>query len=422
MATKTIADIPVAGKTVLMRVDFNVPLHEGQITDDRRIRAAIPSIRHLLEQGARLVLVSHLGRPDGAFAEEGSLRPCAGRLGELLRQEVKLGPAEVVGPAAEQLVASLKPGEVALLENVRFAAGETMPDKAKKNPDKKLTAEQQAGHESFVAALARLGDVFVNDAFGTCHRKHASMYGVARAIQAKGGPAVAGYLVEREIRYLHEAVAAPRRPFVAILGGAKVSDKIKLISNLLGKVDRIVIGGAMAYTLLRAKGVAVGRSRVEEDQLEEMKRLLDGEGGDKILLPLDHVAADSFDFKAKSGGRPIMTATAQIPDSLLGLDIGPQTIRAFSEVVEGAKTIVWNGPMGVFEAPAYAAGTLAMVEAIARATAAGATSIIGGGDSAAAVEQLGLADKMTHVSTGGGASLEYLEGRTMPAIEALDRR
>lgn len=420
MATKTIAGINLAGRTVLMRVDFNVPLKGGRITDDRRIRAALPSIRHVLDQEARLVLMSHLGRPDGAYEPEGSLRPCAERLTELLRQEVRLGPPEVVGPAARQLVASLKPGEVVLLENVRFHPGETMPDKAKKNPDKKLTPEQQRQHDEFVSGLAELGDAYVNDAFGTCHRKHATMYGLPLAIRAKGGPVVAGYLVEKEIRYLHEAVSQPRRPFVAILGGAKVSDKISLISSLLAKVDRILIGGAMAYTLLKARGVKVGRSRVEEDKLEEMKRLL-ADAGEKILLPLDHVATDGFDFKALAGGEPTTVPGVDIPETLMGMDIGAQTIRSFSEVIEGARTIVWNGPMGVFEASDYAAGTRSIAEAIARATAGGATSIIGGGDSAAAVEQLGLADKMTHVSTGGGASLEYLEGKAMPAIEVLDR-
>src|SRR5512136_429634 len=279
MATKTISDINASGKTVLMRVDFNVPIKGGKISDDRRIRAALPSIKQVLDQGGKLVLMSHLGRPDGAYDPEGSLKPCADRLGELLGKKVALGPKEVIGPAAEALVKSLKPGEVALLENVRFHAGETMPDKAKKNPDKKLTAEQQAKHDAFVSGLAKLGDTYVNDAFGTCHRKHASMFGAAKAIQAKGGAAVAGYLVEKEIRYLHEAVSSPKRPFVAILGGAKVSDKIKLISNLLGKVDHILIGGAMAYTLLNAKGVSVGKSRVEEDQVEEMKKLLGGANG-----------------------------------------------------------------------------------------------------------------------------------------------
>ncbi len=421
MAKKTIADINVAGKTVIMRVDFNVPLQGGRITDDRRIQAALPSIRRVLEQGGRLVLLSHLGRPDGAFDPQGSLKPCADRLGELLGKPVGLGPREVVGPEFDKRVAALAGGQALLAENVRFNAGETMPDKAKKNPDKKLTPEQQRVHDDFVAALAKLGEAYVNDAFGTCHRKHASMYGVAKAIQAKGGPAVAGFLVEKEIKYLSEAVGNPKRPFVAILGGAKVSDKIKLISSLLGKVDRILIGGAMAYTLLKAQGAKVGKSRVEEDQVAEMKNLL-GKAAGKIVLPVDHVATDTFDFKAMTGGKPTATADVNIPDNLMGMDIGPKTIALFGAEIAKAGTIVWNGPMGVFESADYAAGTKAVAQAIAGATVKGAVSIIGGGDSAAAVEQMGLAQKMSHVSTGGGASLEYLEGKAMPPIEILDNK
>ncbi len=415
MATKTLADLNVNGKTVLMRVDFNVPLKDGKITNDRRIVMALPSIRSVLEQGAKLVLMSHLGRPKGnGFEPEFSIRPAAERLAELLGRSVQVGPQFVVGPEAESIVAALQPGDVMLLENVRFAKGETIADKAKKNPDKKLTPEQQQVLDEFVAGLARLGDVYVNDAFGTCHRKHASMYGVAKAIQAKGGPAVAGYLVEKEIRYLHEAVAEPKRPFVAILGGAKVSDKIKLIAKLLDQVDRILIGGAMAYTLLKAKGSAIGSSLCEADQVDEMKTLL-AKAGDKILLPIDHVATDDF-----AAGKPMLVAGVDIPDGLMGMDIGPATIAAFSAQVAVAGTVVWNGPMGVFEKPEFAAGTRSIAEALAAATAGGAVSVIGGGDSAAAVEQMGLDDKMTHISTGGGASLEYLEGKPMPPIDILD--
>jgi phosphoglycerate kinase len=310
----------------------------------------------------------------------------------------------------------MKPGDVLLLENVRFQPGETMPDKAKKNPDGKLTADQKKTHDEFVAQIAKLGDAYVNDAFGTCHRKHASMYGVAQAVKAKGGPAVAGFLVEKEIRYLNEAVAKPKRPFVAILGGVKVSDKIKLISMLLQKVDRILIGGAMAYTLLKAKGVSVGRSLVEEDQVGAMKDLL-AKAGDKIVLPCDHTAAEKFE---SDQARPI--DNVNIPDGLMGMDIGPKTVKAFGAAIAQAKTIVWNGPMGVFERDAYSAGTRAVAEAVAKATDAGAVSIIGGGDSAAAVEQMGLEERMTHVSTGGGASLTYLEGKAMPPIEVLDQK
>jgi phosphoglycerate kinase len=415
MAAKTIADIDVAGKAVLMRVDFNVPLDDGNVADDTRIRAALPSINHLIAGGAKLVLMSHLGRPTGkGFEAEFSLRQAAERLGELVSAEVKLGPAEVVGGETEKLVRQAQPGGIVLLENVRFHPGETMPDKAKKNPDGKLTAEQEQVLEGFSAALGRLGEVYVNDAFGTCHRKHASMYGAAKAIQSAGGPAVAGFLVEKEIRYLHDAVAEPKRPFVAILGGAKVSDKIKLISSLLEKVDRILIGGAMAYTLLKARGVGVGKSLVEEDQVEAMKPLLD-KAGEKIVLPCDHVATD--DFKA---GRPQAVDDVNIGEGLMGMDIGPKTVACFGEIIAEAKTLVWNGPVGVFEREEFAAGTKAVAEAVAKATDGGAVSVIGGGDSAAAVRQMGLVERMTHVSTGGGASLTYLEGKAMPAIEVLD--
>jgi len=416
MATKTIADIDVAGRKVLMRVDFNVPLADGRVADDKRIVAALPSIRKVIEAGGMLILMSHLGRPKGeGFVEELSLGPVADRLAELLGREVRLGPPEVVGAAAEDMVAAMQPGDVVLLENVRFDAGETMPDEAKKSPDGKLTGEQAAAHEAFVAGLAKLGEVYVNDAFGTCHRKHASMYGAAQAIQAAGGPAVAGFLVEKEIKYLSEALAEPARPFVAILGGVKVSDKIKLISSLLEKVDRILIGGAMAYTLLKARGASIGRSLVEEDQVGAMKDLLAG-AGEKVLLPCDHVAAAEF-----ASDEAVAVEGVDIPDDLMGMDVGPKTIEAFARAIGEAKTVVWNGPMGVFERAAYAAGTRAIAEAVAEATDGGAVSVIGGGDSAAAVEQMALSDRMTHVSTGGGASLTYLEGKAMPPIEVLDR-
>jgi len=421
MATKTIADVDLSGKTVLMRVDFNVPIKDGKVTNDRRIVQALPSIRLALDKGAKLILMSHLGRPaEKGFEAEFSAKPAAERLSQLLGKPVRLGPPSVVGPELDQMVAQMQPGDVLLMENLRFHPGETMPDRAKKNPDGKLTPEQQKIHDEFVEAIARLGDVYVNDAFGTCHRKHASMYGVAKAIQAKGGPAVAGFLVQKEIKYLSEAIANPKRPFVAILGGAKVSDKIKLISNLLAKVDRILIGGAMAYTLLQAKGARVGRSLVEADQVEPMKQLL-AQAGDKILLPVDHVATESFDPKAKQAGKPVPVDNVNIAEGLLGMDIGPKTIAQYTAEIRRAGTIVWNGPMGVFELPEFAAGTRSIAQAIAEATSAGAISVIGGGDSAAAVEELGLEERMTHVSTGGGASLEYLEGRPMPPIEVLDK-
>jgi phosphoglycerate kinase len=422
MATKTIADIDVKGKRVLMRVDFNVPLKDGKITNDRRIVMALPTIKAILDKGASLVLMSHCGRPAGkGYEPEMSNKPAAERLSQLLGRGVKLGDKEVGGPADQSAARALKPGEVMLLENVRFNAAEDLIDKAKKNPDKKPTPEQEAKIRAFTEALGALGDVYVNDAFGTCHRKHVSMYGAAKAIQGRGGPAVAGLLVEKEIKYLHEAVSSPKRPFVAILGGAKVSDKIKLISALLPKVDKILIGGAMAYTLLKARGVAVGASMVEADQVEEMKSLL-ARAGDKILLPADHLATDRFDFKAMQAGAPQTTKDVSIPDGLMGLDIGPKTVAEYGKVIAGAGTVVWNGPMGVFEIADYAKGTKAIAEDVAAATDRGAVSVIGGGDSAAAVEEMGLESRMTHISTGGGASLEYLEGKAMPPLEVLDKK
>ncbi len=403
MATKTIADIDVAGKTVLMRVDFNVPLKDGKVSNDKRIVAALPSIKKVIADGGKLILMSHLGRPDGEVKPEFSLKPAVDRLAELLGKEVKLGPADVAGAEAKKLAADLKPGEVLVLENVRFDKRED-------------TKEDIELVKQFGAELAELGDLYVNDAFGTCHRKHASMWGCPLAIQAKGGSAVAGYLVEKEIKYLNEAVANPARPFLAILGGAKVSDKIKLISMLLGKVDKIIIGGAMAYTLLKAKGVEVGASRVEEDQIDEMKSLLE-KAGDKIVLPCDHLVAPEFTSDAATP-----TCCENIPAGQMGLDIGPKTIEMFSKIVAESKTIVWNGPMGVFEREAYAKGTLGVAQAMVKATENGAISVIGGGDSATAVEEFGLEDKMTHVSTGGGASLTYMEGKPMPPLEVLDQK
>lgn len=402
MATKTIADIELAGKKVLMRVDFNVPLENGAITDDKRIVAALPSIKKVLESGGMLVAMSHLGRPKGEVVDDLSLAPVAAKLGEYLKREVALGSPEITGPETAQRAAALGAGDVLLLENLRFDAREDSKDESQ---------VMELGSE-----LAELGDVYVNDAFGTCHRKHASMWAAPQKIREKGGDAVAGYLVEKEIRYLSEALDDPQRPFVAVLGGAKVSDKIKLIHSLLAKVDRIIIGGAMAYTLLKARGVAVGDSLVEEDRVEPMKALLQ-EAGDTILLPADHVCAAQFDSDDAQ-----RVASADIPDGLMGMDIGHATVASFAGVIQGAGTVVWNGPMGVFERPAYAAGTKAVAEAVAEATDGGAITVIGGGDSAAAVEQMGLSDRMTHVSTGGGASLTYLEGKPMPPIEVLDAR
>jgi phosphoglycerate kinase len=402
MATKTISDIDVAGKKVLMRVDFNVPLSDGVITNDNRIVAALPSINKVLTGGGKLILMSHLGRPKGRVSPEFSLKPAADRLGELLGKEVKLGPSDVAGPEAVEMAQSLEAGDVLVLENMRFDARETSKD----------TAEVEAmGRE-----LAAMGDLYVNDAFGTCHRNHASMWGLPRAIQAAGGQAVAGLLVEKEIKYLAEAVAQPARPFVAILGGAKVSDKIKLISTLLDKVDKIIIGGGMAYTLLKSQGAEIGKSLLEADQVDAMKDIMARAAG-KIVLPVDHVCTDDF-----ANGAAVANDDVNIPENLMGMDIGPKSIEMFKQIVLEAKTIIWNGPMGVFEKPDYASGTQSVAQALASATDGGAISVIGGGDSAAAVTQMGLADRMTHVSTGGGASLTYLEGKPMGPIEVLDQK
>lgn len=401
MATKTIRDIDVQGKTVLMRVDFNVPLtDEGKVGNDRRIVMALPSIHKLLEGGAKLILMSHLGRPKGEVKPEFSMEPVRARLAELLDEEVKLGPDDVAGDEARRMAGELADGDVLLLQNVRF--------------DKREDSKDESEVIEFGKELAALGEAYVNDAFGTCHRKHASMWGCPKAVKDKGGPAVAGFLVEKEIKYLHEAVADPARPFVAILGGAKVSDKIKLISSLLDKVDGILIGGAMAYTLLKAQGASVGDSMVEEDQVDQMRTILDKAAG-KIHLPCDHVCAAEF---KSDEAKPV--DGADIPDGMMGMDIGPKTIESFGKVIGEAKTVVWNGPMGVFERDAYAAGTKAVAEKVAAATDSGAISVIGGGDSASAVEQMNLGERMTHVSTGGGASLTYLEGKPMPPIEVLD--
>jgi phosphoglycerate kinase len=393
VAKKTIADVDVSGKTVLMRVDFNVPLDDNQqITDDRRIRMAMPSIKSVLDRGGRLILMSHLGRPKGESGDaKFSLRPTAARLGELLGQDVQFA-SDTIGQDAQQKAAALNDGYVLVLENLRFNPG-----------------EKKGAHE-FAAALAAMGDIYCNDAFGTCHRKDASMVPVPEAMEGK--PRVVGFLVAKEIQYLREAISNPKRPFVAILGGAKVSDKINVIDNLLKICDRVLIGGAMAYTFALAKGGEVGDSLVEEDKVDLAGQLLT-QGGDKLLLPIDNHCGDAF----SSDCNKQVVATGEIPDGFRGLDIGPETAKLFADAIKDAKTVVWNGPMGVFEMPPFDEGTKAVAQAIADSDA---VSIIGGGDSAAAIDQLGFADRVSHVSTGGGASLEMLEGKKFAAVELLD--
>ncbi|MEX0774316.1 MAG: phosphoglycerate kinase [Phycisphaeraceae bacterium] len=402
MAKKTVADVDVKGKRVIMRVDFNVPLEENKISDDRRIRMALPSIKSVIDRGGRLILMSHLGRPSGSgYEPEFTLKPCADRLSELLSVPVHFAN-DTVGPDAESKVTSLRNGEVLLLENVRF------------------NKEEKKGAGDYPAQLAAFGEVYVNDAFGTCHRTEGSMYAVPKLMKENGKPAVVGFLVEKEIKYLTDAIAKPQRPFVAILGGAKVSDKIPVIENLLNLVDTIVIGGAMAYTFLKAQGQNVGSSRVEAEMVATAKQFLDAAGKNgkaTIMLPVDHHV--SKEFKADADKK---ISDGAIDEGWMGLDIGPKTIAQYRKTIEGAKTVVWNGPMGVFEMAPFAKGTRGVAEALVKATSGGGTTIIGGGDSAAAIEEFGLADQVSHVSTGGGASLEMLEGKKFESVELLDER
>lgn len=395
MIKKTIRDINVAGKCVLVRVDFNVPLKDGQVSDDTRLVAALPTLNYLLERNAALILCSHLGRPKGVDPKL-TMDPVAKRLGELLNRPVKK-VSTFVGDETTKAVKALQPGQVLLLENTRFDPGEE-----KNSPE---LAEK----------LAELADVYVNDAFGSAHRAHASTEGVARIMKADGRPAVAGFLMEKELNYLGEALSNPERPFIAIIGGAKISGKIQVIENLLVMVDKLIIGGGMANTFLKASGLQVGDSLVEDDQLELARVLLD-KGAEKIVLPSDAVVADAFSQDANLQNVQV----SQIPDGWRIMDIGLASVQAFYSVIEGARTVFWNGPMGVFEFPKFAAGTLALAQLLATITKAGGTTIIGGGDSAAAVKQLGLADNMSHVSTGGGASLEFLEGKALPGVVILD--
>ncbi len=392
MAKKTVADVDVKGKVVLMRVDFNVPLDGGRITDDRRITQAMPTIKSVLDRGGRLVLMSHLGRPKGGPEPKYSLKPVADHLGNLLGGNVMFAN-DCIGPQVEQMIQNLKGGQALLLENVRFHK------------------EEEKNEPNFAGQLAKLGEVYVNDAFGTAHREHASTFGVPQAMAGK--PRVIGFLIQKELKFLGEAITTPRRPFVAILGGAKVSDKINVIEQLLGKCDTLLVGGAMAYTFFLAEGKKVGKSLVEADKVDLAKQLLAKAGG-KLKLPVDTIVAPSMDAAQGS------VAVGDIPDDQAGFDIGPKTITLYRAEIAKSKTVVWNGPMGVFEKQPFAAGTKAVAEAVADATGHGAVTIIGGGDSAAAIEQMGLSEKVSHVSTGGGASLEFLENGHFSTLDILD--
>jgi len=395
MALKTIDALDLAGKRVFIRVDFNVPLDEtGRVTDDARIRAALPTVQHAVKARAKVILASHLGRPKGKpeDREKLSLEPAAVRLSELLRQDVILAD-DCVGDGVKKLVKDLKEGQVLLLENLRF------------HP------EEEQNDEEFAKELASLADVWVNDAFGTAHRAHASTAGMARFVKEKA----AGFLIQKEVQYLGKALGNPARPFVALVGGAKVSDKIKVLDNLIAKADAICIGGAMAYTFLAAQGVPVGKSLVEKDKLDLARQILERAVARKVdlLLPVDHVCG----AEPKETAKRVVVDDRAIPADLMGLDIGPKTLDRYRQRILGAKTVFWNGPMGLFEQKPWAEGTFGIAKAMAESPA---VTVVGGGDSAAAVEEAGLVEKMTHVSTGGGASLEFIEGRVLPGIQVLE--
>lgn len=392
---KTVEDIDVKGKRTLVRCDFNVPMKDGQITDTSRLKGALPTLRYLSEHGARLILTSHLGKPKGAD-ESLSLAPVAKALAELLDRPVLFAKDDsVVGPEAKKAVEAMADGDIILLENTRFRSEESKND------------------ESFARELASLAEVYVNDAFGTAHRAHASTEGVTHFLDT----AVAGYLIEKELKFLGDAINKPERPFIAILGGAKVSDKINVINSLLEKVDSLIIGGGMAYTFLKAQGYTIGNSLLEEDKMDYALEMVEKAQklGVNLLLPVDHIVGAEFSEDTE----PVVTEDQNIPEGFMGMDIGPKTRKLYAEAIADSKTVVWNGPMGVFEFKNFAQGTIAVAEAMAKSQA---TTVIGGGDSAAAANQLGFGDQMTHISTGGGASLEFLEGQELPGIAALNDR
>jgi phosphoglycerate kinase len=390
-----VEDLNTAGKRVIVRVDFNVPLKDGKVESDKRLKESLPTIEYLRKKGAKVILMSHLGRPDGKRVADMSLRPVADALSALLGAPVAFAE-DCVGPAAEQAVAALAPGGVLLLENLRFHA------------------EEEENDPAFAKQLAGLADVYVNDAFGSAHRAHASTEGITRFVPQ----AASGFLMKKELDYLGGALAEPKRPFVAVIGGSKVSSKIDVIKSLLPRVDKLLIGGGMTYTFLKAQGLEVGKSIVENDKLDLARSLL-AEAGGKLELGTDFVVTDKLDFKARTVGALKTVGKDAIPADWEAVDVGPATVATFTQVLLGAKTIIWNGPVGVFEIDATAKGTMAVAEALAKATAAGATTIIGGGDSASAVKKAGVASKVSHVSTGGGASLEFLEGKVLPGVAAL---
>ena len=412
MAKKTVADIDVKGKKVLMRVDFNVPMDENcNITSDDRIAKAVPTIKNILDGGGSLILMSHLGRPKGQRCPEMSLAPVAKKLGELIDAEI-IFVEDCIGDSAKNAAANLQPGQCLLLENLRFHKAETIKDKVAKEDQQLRQAK-----DDFAKELADLADVYVVDAFGTAHRDNASMYTVP--VMMEGKNRVAGFLIEKELKFLGDTLRNPQKPFVAILGGAKVSDKIGVIENLISKVDIILIGGAMAYTFFKAQGRSVGKSLCEDDFVDKANELLEhsAEAGCEIVLPVDTVIAKEF-----KAGAEHKIITGDIDDEWQGMDIGPETQKLFAEKLKDAKTIAWNGPMGVFEMEPFDEGTKAVAIAVAEATEAGAQSIIGGGDSASAIKKLGLEDKVSHISTGGGASLEFMEGKKFKCLEILDEK